>query len=165
MLAVEVPMKPLLKSRLIRSAAAIVVVSLTLMLRRYLPAEVAGLLADEVVALVAGLLGLRIVALRASDKRQAESTVRAILDRKAAKAAAKVAPLLLLTGCPGAQVCDQPALVEGSTEPATGVQVVAIRCGSRLLWREACPGAVIRQGWLHCGGRPVVKLTEVKLGH
>lgn len=157
-------MKPLLKSRLIRSAAAIVAVSLTLMLRRYLPAEVAGLLADEVVALVAGLLGLRIVALRAADKRAAETTVRAILDRKAAKAAAKVAPLLLL-GCASPQVCDQPALVEGNIEPATGVQVVAIRCGSRLLWREACPGAVIRQGWLHCGGRPVVKLTEVKLGH
>jgi uncharacterized protein YceK len=54
--------------------------------------------------------------------------------------------------------CDVRANLRCSTDPATGIQVCAVYCRTRLLWRQNCDGAVIRSGRLYCGDVGVLRL-------
>jgi hypothetical protein len=54
--------------------------------------------------------------------------------------------------------CDVRANLRCSTDPATGLQVCAVYCRTRLLWRQNCDGAVIRSGRLYCGDVGVLRL-------
>lgn len=108
-------MKPLVKSRLVWILAAVVAAQLGLYLRRYLPAEQAALLSDELVATLCAALGISGIGLRAADKRRAR-TAGAIVDAKAAKAAAKLGAglaLALLCGCDRSAEADAAFATEG----------------------------------------------------
>ena len=142
-------MKPLVKSRLVWVLAAVVAAQLALMLRRYLPADQAALLSDELVATLCAALGLGGIGLRAQDKKRAR-TAGSIVDAKAAKAAAKIGlGLLLLAGCqPHWELCE----VDLSNHPAKPRPAASarVRC-SRTVLCDVAEGAT-------CDGK---KLAEV----
>ena len=150
-------MKPLVKSRLLWALLAVVGGYLSLILRRHLPADLAALLSDELVGAIGAALGLSAVGLRVQDRRKIVTAAQ-LLDRRAAKAAAKLSALLMLGGCsvvsrcitPEPLRCDVRARIECSHEPATGIQVCSVYCTDKLLWRQSCDGAVVRRGKLYC---------------
>lgn len=147
-------MKPLVKSRLVWVLAAVVAAQLALYLRRYLPAEQAALLSDELVATLCAALGISGIGLRAADKRRAR-TAGAIVNAKAAKAAAKVGAglaLALLCGCSSAVTCPTPIRIDAERDTPTGAPMVAIRCNGSVLWRQPCPDPEVTNGRLLCGG-------------
>lgn len=158
-------MKPLVKSRLVWVLAAVVAAQLALYLRRYLPAEQAALLSDELVATLCAALGIGGIGLRVQDRRKIVTAAQ-LLDRRAAKAAAKLSALLMLGGCsivsrcitPEPLRCDVRARIECSHEPATGIQVCSVYCTDKLLWRQSCDGAIVRRGKLHCNDVPALTL-------
>lgn len=144
-------MKPLVKSRLVWVLAAVVAAQLALYLRRYLPAEQAALLSDELVATLCAALGISGIGLRAADKRRAR-TVGAIVNAKTAKAAAKVGAglaLALLCGCgPAWQLCE----VDLSNHPVKPRPAASarVRCSRTVLCDVAegatCDGEVLAKG-------------------
>lgn len=145
-------MKAWYNSRLVRQLLLIVGASAVVYLRRYLPAEIAGLLVDEVLATVGVAAGLGALRLRAQDRKNAAAiekvTVGALLDRKAAKAAAKVG-LLFLTGCgPHWQVCE----VDLSNHPVKPAPAASarVRCTRTVLCDVAegatCDGETLAKG-------------------
>lgn len=139
-------MKPLVKSRIVWVLAAVVAAQLALYLRRYLPAEQAALLSDELVATVCAALGLGGIGLRVQDKRRAR-TAGEIVEAKA-KRAGKAAALLLLAGCsPTWQLCEVD-LNDHPTKPRPAAQAT-VRC-SRTVLCDVATGAV-------CDGKPLVK--------
>jgi hypothetical protein len=81
-------------------------------------------------------------------------------------AAVFAAAAIFLSGCsavtailaPEPLTCDVRANLRCSTDPATGLQVCAVYCRTRLLWRQNCDGAVIRSGRLYCGDVGVLRL-------
>lgn len=155
----------MVKSRLVWVLAAVVAAQLALMLRRYLPADLAALLSDELVGAVGAALGLGAVGLRVQDRRKIVTAAQ-LLDRRAAKAAAKLSALLMLGGCsivsrcitPEPLRCDVRARIECSHEPATGIQVCSVYCTDKLLWRQNCDGAIVRRGKLFCNDVPALEL-------
>ncbi len=157
-------MKPLVKSRLLWALLAIVGGYLSVALRRYLPADLAALLSDELIGAVGAALGLGAVGLRVQDRRRVV-TAGQMLDRKAAKAAAKLSAVLLC-GCstvtaaiaPEPVRCDTRARLECATEPATGVPVCSVYCRGAVVWRQACPSPMVRGGRLYCGELAVLAL-------
>lgn len=144
-------MKPLVKSRLVWVLAAVVAAQLALYLRRYLPAEQAALLSDELVATLCAALGISGIGLRAADKRRAR-TAGAIVDAKAAKAAAKVGvglALAMLSACgPTWQLCE----VDLSNHPVKPRPAASarVRCSRTVLCDVAegakCDGEVLAKG-------------------
>jgi hypothetical protein len=142
-------MKPLVKSRLVWVLAAVIAAQLALYLRRYLPADQAALVSDELVATLCAALGLGGIGLRAQDKRRAR-TAGSIVDAKAAKAAAKIgvglafdtaicllaAAIVLLAGCqPHWELCE----VDLSNHPAKPRPAAAarVRCSRTVLCNHA----------------------------
>jgi hypothetical protein len=144
-------MKPLAKSRLVWVLAAVVAAQLALMLRRYLPADQAAMVSDELVATLCAALGIGGIGLRAQDKRRAR-TAGSIVDAKAAKAAAKIGlGLLLLAGCsPHWELCE----VDLSNHPQKPRPAASarVRC-SRTVLCDVAEGAT-------CDGKQLAK--EVK---
>lgn len=144
-------MKPLVKSWLVWVLAAVVAAQLALYLRRYLPADQAAMVSDELVAAVVAALGLGGIGLRAQDKRRAR-TAGAIVNAKAAKAAAKIGAglmLALLAGCqPHWELCE----VDLSNHPQKPRPAASarVRC-SRTVLCDVAEGA-------RCDGK---KLAEV----
>ena len=142
-------MKPLVKSRLVWVLAAVVAAQLALYLRRYLPAEQAALLSDELVATLCAALGIGGIGLRVQDKRRAR-TAGAIVDAKAAKAAAKLG-LLLLAGCsPTWQLCEVD-LSNHPTKPRPAAQAT-VRC-SRTVLCDVAEGA-------RCDGKALAEVGK-----
>lgn len=140
-------MKPIAKSRLVWVLAAVVAAQLALYLRRYLPAEQAALLSDELVATLCAALGLGGIGLRVQDKRRAR-TAGDLVNAKAAKAAAKLG-LLLLCGCgPQWQLCE----VDLSNHPVKPRPAASarVRCSRTVLCDVAegatCDGEVLAKG-------------------
>ena len=139
-------MKPLAKSRLVWILAAVVAAQLALYLRRYLPADQAALLSDELVATLCAALGIGGIGLRVQDKRRAR-TAGEIVGAKAKKAG-KAAALMLLAGCsPHWQVCEVD-LNNHPSKPRPAAQAT-VRC-SRTVLCDVADGAV-------CDGKPLVK--------
>ena len=144
-------MKPIAKSRLVWVLAAVVAAQLGLYLRRYLPAEQAALLSDELVATVCAALGIGGIGLRVQDKRRAR-TAGDLVNAKAARAAAKIGAglvLALLAGCsPTWQLCE----VDLSNHPVKPRPAASarVRCSRTVLCDVAegatCDGEVLAKG-------------------
>ena len=146
-------MKPLVKSRLVWVLAAVVAAQLALYLRRYLPAEQAALLSDELVATLCAALGIGGIGLRVQDKRRARSAGD-MVNAKAAKAAGKLGvglALAMLSACgPTWQLCevdlnDHPV----KPRPAASARV---RC-SRTVLCDVAEGAT-------CDGKKLVEVAK-----
>lgn len=134
-------MKPLVKSRLVWVLAAVVAAQLALYLRRYLPAEQAALLSDELVATLCAALGIGGIGLRVQDKKRAR-TAGDLVNAKAAKAASKLGvgmALALFCGCgPTWQLCEVD-LSNHPTKPRPAAQAT-VRC-SRTVLCDVAEGA------------------------
>ena len=131
-------MKPLVKSRLVWILAAVVAAQLALYLRRYLPAEQAALLSDELVATLCAALGIGGIGLRAQDKRRARTAGEIVAEK--AKRAGKAAVLLLIAGCsPHWQVCEVD-LNDHPSKPRPAARAT-VRC-SRTVLCDVANGAV-----------------------
>ena len=142
-------MKPLVKSRLVWVLAAVVAAQLALYLRRYLPADQAAMLSDELVATLCAALGIGGIGLRVQDKRRAR-TAGAIVDAKAAKAAAKLG-LLLLAGCsPTWQLCEVD-LNDHPSKPRPAASAT-VRC-SRTVLCDVAEGAT-------CDGKALAEVGK-----
>jgi hypothetical protein len=108
------------------------------MLRRYLPADQAALVSDELVATLCAALGIGGIGLRAQDKRRARNAGQ-IVEAKAAKAAAKIGAglmLALLAGCqPHWELCE----VDLSNHPAKPRPAASarVRCSRTMLCDHA----------------------------
>lgn len=143
-------MKPIAKSRLVWILAAVVAAQLGLYLRRYLPAEQAALLSDELVATLCAALGLGGIGLRVQDKRRAR-TAGEIVEAKAKKAGKAAALLLLLAGCsPTWQLCEVD-LNDHPTKPRPAAQAT-VRC-SRTVLCDVADGA-------RCDGKALVEVGK-----
>lgn len=143
-------MKPLVKSRLVWVLAAVVAAQLALYLRRYLPAEQAALLSDELVATLCAALGIGGIGLRVQDKRRAR-TAGEIVGAKAKKAGKAAALMLLLAGCsPTWQVCEVD-LSNHPTKPRPAAQAT-VRC-SRTVLCDVAEGA-------RCDGKALAEVGK-----
>lgn len=150
-------MKPLRHSRLWWSLLLMLGGFASVWLRRFLPAEVAALISDEVIAALGTALGLAGAALRAEDARK----LRAAGESAAAGGAMVLlavasAALLAAPGCAAAPVWDRctATITDHPAKPAPA-GVVEARCSRKL----TCDNVAQTGKSVACDGAPVVEVS------